>query len=110
MKAPHLDQLPDGIVTVVDYARLAKQQLDPGIWQYLEAGSGAGLTQAANRRAFEAVPLTPRPLADVRGGHTRLELFGQPLEHPILLAPIAYQRLFHPDGECASSLAAAAQG
>jgi len=108
--ALHLDQLPDGIVTAVDYARLAKQHLDPGIWQYLEAGSGAGLTQAANRQAFEAVPLTPRPLTDVRGGHTRLELFGQSLEHPILLAPIAYQRLFHPDGECASSLAAAAQG
>ena len=52
----------------------------------------------------------PRPLRDVRGGHTRLTLLGQELDHPILLAPVAYQRLFHPDGEAASAMAASAQG
>lgn len=55
------------------------------------------------------MPLRPRPLVDVRGGHTRIELFGETLGHPLLLAPIAYQRLQHPDGECASAMAAAAQ-
>lgn len=55
------------------------------------------------------MPLRPRPLTDVRGGHTRIELFGETLGHPLLLAPIAYQRLQHPDGECASAMAAAAQ-
>ena len=52
----------------------------------------------------------PRPLCHLVGGHTRLNLFGQALEHPILLAPVAYQRLFHPDGEVASAMAASAQG
>jgi 4-hydroxymandelate oxidase len=51
----------------------------------------------------------PRPLADVRGGHTRIELFGEMLGHPMLLAPLAYQRLYHPDGEQASAMAAHAQ-
>lgn len=110
MSPPRLDTLPDGIACAADYECHARTRLDPAAWQYLQEGSGAGLTLAANRRAFECATLTPRPLCDVRTGHTRLVLFGQHLDHPILLAPIAYQRLFHPDAECASAMAAAAQG
>jgi 4-hydroxymandelate oxidase len=107
---PQFDILPTGVTTATDYAAHARTRLDPVAWRYLQDGSGAGLTLAANRRAFDTQTLIPRPLADVRGGHTQLNLFGQMLEHPILLAPIAYQRLFHPDGEAASAMAAAAQG
>ena len=39
-----------------------------------------------------------------------MSLLGRTLRHPILLAPIAYQRLFHADGEVALGHAAAAQG
>lgn len=92
------------------YEVRAREVLDPVVWQYLSEGSGEGHTLAANRRALDAAVLMPRPLADVRGGHTRLELFGQRLEHPLILAPVAYQRLFHGEGERASALAAAAQG
>lgn len=110
MTEPRLDFIPPGLSTAADYEAHARARMDPAAWAYLQAGSGAGLSLAANRRAFEAMPLMPRPLADVGGGHTRLTLFGNPLEHPILLAPIAYQRLFHPDGERACAMAAAAQG
>jgi 4-hydroxymandelate oxidase len=110
MSEPRLDSLPAAIETAGDYEAHAAARLDPVAWRYLQDGSGKGLTLAANRRAFEAASLLPRPLVDVRGGHTRLNLFGQTLAHPIMLAPIAYQRLFHADGECASAMAAAAQG
>ena len=110
MTEPRRDALPAGIASAADYEPVARARLDPAAWAYLQAGSGRELTLAANRHAFDAVPLVPRPLADVRGGHTRLRLFGQDLAHPVLLAPIAYQRLFHPDGERASAMAAAAQG
>lgn len=98
------------IPSLADYERQAQQQLEPTVWHYLQDGCGAGLTLAANRQAYATRPLMPRPLVDVRGGNTQIQLFGQTLAHPILLAPIAYQRLFHADGECASALAAAAQG
>jgi 4-hydroxymandelate oxidase len=110
MTEPRLDSLPAGISTAADYEAHARERLDPGVWRYLQDGCGAGLTLAGNRHAFAAQALMPRPLSDVRGGHTRLTLFGQRLVHPILLAPIAYQRLFHPDGERACAMAAAAQG
>lgn len=107
---PKLTACPADVLTPADYAPHAEARLAPEIWRYLQDGSGQGLTLQANRRAFDQLPLMPRPLADVRGGDTRLTLFGQTLEHPFILAPIAYQRLFHADGECASALATVAQG
>jgi len=88
-----------------DFRPLALARLSQPVWSYLQGGDGG-----ENQRAFAAARLTPRPLCDVRGGHTRLTLFGQALDHPILLAPVAYQRLFHTGGETASAMAAAAQG
>jgi 4-hydroxymandelate oxidase len=42
------------------------------------------------------------------GAHTRLTLFDQPFDYPILLAPVAHQHLFHPEGELATARGAAA--
>lgn len=64
----------------------------------------------ANRSAWDQRLLYPRVLQTLAGGHTRIELLGRMLAHPILLAPVAFQRLAHPDGELASAYAAAAQG
>ena len=44
------------------------------------------------------------------GGHTRVDLLGRTWAHPLLVAPMAYQRLAHPHGEQATALAAAALG
>jgi 4-hydroxymandelate oxidase len=88
-----------------DYLPLAEARLTPAVRTYLQDGDGGD-----NERALGAARALPRALCDVRGGHTRLTLFGQALDHPVLLAPVAYQRLFHADGEAASAMAAAAQG
>jgi 4-hydroxymandelate oxidase len=97
-------QLP-AIERASDYQPLAQARLDATTWRYLQDGSSQ-----ANEQALASVPLVPRPLRALGGGHTRTALFGQALAHPIVLAPIAYQRLFHPEGEQASAMAAAAQG
>jgi 4-hydroxymandelate oxidase len=91
--------------SVGDYRKLAQQILPPGIWSYVSDGDSQ-----ANEDRLQSSRLMPRPLRDVRGGHTRLELFGQTFEHPLLLAPVAYQLLCHADGECGSAMAAGAQG
>ena len=93
---------------MADYERYARERLDANAWAYLSSGAGDELTVADNRCAFERWQLWPRVLNDVSAGHTALTVCGQPLAHPILLAPVAYQRLFHPDGELASMLGAAA--
>lgn len=95
--------------SIAEYAEQARKSLAPEIWQYLDAGTAANRTRHQNECAFDSINLIPRPLADVRGGHTRIELFGKTLTHPFLIAPIAYQRLFHPMGEVGVAMAALAQ-
>lgn len=95
--------------SIAEYAEQARKILAPEIWQYLDSGTAGNRTRHQNESAFDSIHLTPRPLSDVRGGHTRSELFGKTLTHPFLIAPIAYQRLFHPMGEVGMAMAALAQ-
>ena len=61
-----------------------------------------------NREAFSSLRLQGRVLADMSGAHTRLTLFDQPFDYPVLLAPVAHQTLFHPDGELETARGASA--
>ncbi len=71
-------------------------------WEYFSGGAGDELTMRWNHEAYERIRLLPRNLVDVSHLDTRVTLFGRQLPHPILLAPIAYQRLLHPKGELAA--------
>ena len=99
-----------GIVTLADHEAHARDRLDEKAWAYFSGGAADEITLRANRTAWDQRLLHPRVLQPTAGGHTRLELLGRTLAHPILLAPVAYQRMAHPDGELASAYAAAAQG
>lgn len=109
MNAPILGKIPPGVVTLADHEDHARRVLDPNALAYFAGGAGDELTLADNRAAWDRLRLLPRVLAPLAGGHTRLQLLGRSLAHPILLAPIAYQRLAHPEGELATAHAAAAQ-
>ncbi|HSV51174.1 MAG TPA: alpha-hydroxy acid oxidase [Burkholderiaceae bacterium] len=106
--APALAQLPAGVVTLADHEAHARTVLDANAWAYFSGGAGDEITLRANRCAWDALQLHPRVLRPLAGGHTRTELLGRTLAHPILLAPVAYQRMAHPDGELASAHAAQA--
>jgi 4-hydroxymandelate oxidase len=49
-------------------------------------------------------------MRDLSSVSTGLVLFGNPLAAPLLIAPMAFQRMAHPDGEVATARAAAAAG
>lgn len=97
-------------VNLDDYAALATQGLDDNARAYIDGGAGDEHTLRANRQAWADLRLRPRVLRDLAHGHTSVQLLGRTLAHPLMLAPVAYQRLVHPDGERATALAAAAQG
>jgi len=107
---PALEPIPPGIVTLGDHESHARSRLDDNAWSYFYGGAGDEITLRANRAAWDALQLAPRVLRDLVGGHTRLQLLGRTLAHPILLAPVAFQRMAHPDGELATAYAAAIQG
>ena len=110
MTAPLIEKLPEGLANLADFEAPAKARVTDNAWAYLNGGAADEITLRANRAAWDAIKLHPRVLRDLSGGHTRVTLLGRELLHPILLAPIAYQRLFHADGEVAIAHAAAAQG
>lgn len=103
-------ELPPGVASLDDYEQLARTRLDPYAWAYIAGGAADERTLAWNREAFDRFKLRGRVLADLKQAHTRVSLFGESLEHPILLAPVALQALAHPHGECETAPAAAAAG
>lgn len=109
MSDPLIEPLPEGVVNLADFEPAARARLNEQAWAYLSGGAADEITLRANRAAWDGIRLQPRVLRDLAGGHTRVSLLGREYLHPILLAPIAYQRLFHADGELAIAHAAAAQ-
>ena len=107
---PARHTIPPGLVTLADHEQHARTQLDDNAWAYFSGGAADEISLRANRSAWDALPLWPRVLRPLAGGHTRVPLLGRTLAHPILLAPVAFQRLAHPDGELAMAYAAAALG
>lgn len=107
---PALTAIPADIRSLAAYERRARQHLPPASWTYLQEGSGDDLTLAENRNAFDRIGLVPRVLQDLRQGTTQMALFGTRHATPLLLAPVAYQRIAHPDGELATVRAATAMG
>ncbi|TCZ60841.1 alpha-hydroxy acid oxidase [Roseicella aquatilis] len=102
--------IPPGTVSLSDYELAASRKIDAKAWAYIAGGSADELTLRANRDAFDRLRLQGRVLSDMQGANTRLTLLGQEMDHPILLAPVAFQRLVHPDGELAAAFGAAAIG
>jgi len=107
---PSLATIPPDLRTLADYERRARDHMAPASWAWLQEADGDGLTMADNRAAFDRLRLLPRMLRDLRGGATAIELMGAPHAAPILLAPVAYQRVAHPEGELATIRAATALG
>lgn len=79
----------------------------PIIAACLNGGAGDGLTQRWNEAAFDTLP---HVLRDPGACDTSVTLLGTRLNHPILVASLAWQRLIHPDAERATAAAATAQG
>jgi 4-hydroxymandelate oxidase len=93
-----------------DLAQAAAAVLPPEVWDFLAGGSGGERTLKANRAALDRVRLIPRILNDVSACSTGADLLGRPADLPLAIAPVAYQRLFHPDGELATARAAKTAG
>ena len=107
---PALQAVPGAIVNLADHEAHARSRLDGNAWAYFSGGAGDEISMAANRQAWDALTMWPRVLRPLAGGHTRVRLLGRELATPLLVAPMAFQRMAHADGELATAHAAAALG
>ena len=97
-------------LNVWDFERLAAERLDEGARGYYAGGAGDELTLQDNVEAFRRRRLRPRMLVDVEACTTATTVLGQDVSMPLLVAPVAFQRVAHPDGEVAMARAAKAAG
>ncbi|CAG2127960.1 alpha-hydroxy acid oxidase [Cupriavidus plantarum] len=98
--------IPPDTVSLRDYERRFHERVDAGIRGYIAGAAADGITQRENQAAFERIRLLPRVLADLSQATASRSLFGETLRHPILIAPTAYHKLVHPEGELAVARAA----
>lgn len=95
---------------VHDYERAAADSLPTGIWDFLAGGSGDERTVVANRTAWQRLGVLPRVLTGTGAADLTRRLLRTPASMPVAAAPMAYQRLVHPDGELALARGASAAG
>jgi 4-hydroxymandelate oxidase len=88
----------------------ARTRLERGVYDYIAGGADAERTLADNLAAWSRLRLRPRVLRDVSEVSTATTLLGTQVPTPLLVAPMAYHRMAHPDGEAASAAGAAAAG
>ncbi|MFO1387536.1 alpha-hydroxy-acid oxidizing protein [Cellvibrio sp.] len=104
-----LNYIPADIYCAQDYELLAQGFIPALSYAYaftIAGGSGRDQTLAANQAAFSKYPVVPRILRDLIQGNAQISLLGKNYSHPIFLAPVAYQKLAHPQGELDTARAA----
>jgi 4-hydroxymandelate oxidase len=94
--------------TVADYERAALRSMSEQARGYIEGGGGDEITLRDNADAWQRLALRPRMLTGVGDCDLRTRLLGVTRPHPVVIAPTAFQRLVHPDGEVGVARAAAA--
>ncbi len=96
--------------TVDDFEPVARERLPQDVYDFFAGGAGDEWTLAENRRAFDRWRLRPRYLRGPEAPDPSTTVLGVPVSFPLLVAPWAYQRMAHPDGEFATARAAASAG
>jgi len=99
-----------GPINVADFERLAAEKLERGPLDYFAGGAGDEVTLRENVEAWGHWRLRPRVLNDVREVSTAAEVLGKRVEMPVLVAPVAYQRMAHPEAESGMAAGAAEAG
>ncbi|HET7235757.1 MAG TPA: alpha-hydroxy acid oxidase [Actinomycetota bacterium] len=98
------------ILTVDDYEPLARERLPKDVYDYYAGGAGDEWSLAENRRTFDRWVIRPRMLTGAWPVDPSTEILGTKVEVPVFVAPWAYQRMAHPDGELATARAAGRAG
>ncbi len=97
-------------VAVHEYEALARAVLPRPTFEYISTGSADQVTLRENLAALQRVRVLPPLLRGVSQPDLSTSALGQRISLPVILAPVAAQRMYHPDGGLASARAAASAG
>ena len=88
----------------------AQERLDPMLFDYIAGGAGDEWTLRENRVAWSRLQLLPQMLRGVGQRDLRTTVLGTPVSFPVLVPPMGFHGLCHPDAEVATARATAVAG
>jgi 4-hydroxymandelate oxidase len=100
----------DAVLSLPEFEEHARRCMSAMVYEFVASGAADEHTLRWNREAYDRIRLRPRVLYDVSAVDMRVTLFGRELPFPILMAPTAYHRTIHPEGEIATARGAGAAG
>ncbi len=98
------------LLNLREFEPLARETLSQMIFDYYAGGANDDLTLHENEAAYQRIFLRPRMMTGMAERTMHTTVLGQSMKAPVLIAPMAYMMMAHPDGESAMSRAAAARG
>ena len=98
------------VVNIEDLRRIAQRRLPRAVFDYLDGGAEGEITLAENCRAFRDVTFRPRGAVAVHDCSLKTTVLGHEISLPMMLAPVGYSRMMHPEGEVAAARAAGKAG
>ncbi len=98
------------LFNVYQFEKEASQKLSKNIFDFFAGGAGEELSLRENSAAFDRLKLIPRMLKGIDSFNLSTKILGQNVSFPVLIAPMAFQRLVHKQGEMAVAKAASQHG
>ena len=98
------------LISVFDYEAAARAKLPKTAYDYYRSGANDEITLHENHAAYERIKLKPKVLLDTSKRDLSTTVLGQTVSMPILVAPTAFHRMAHPEGEVATARAAGQAG
>ncbi len=93
-------------VSIDELRSLCKRRVPLMAFEYLDGGAEDEVTLRRNRQAFERIGFAPRTLVDVRERSQAIEIFGQAIRSPLIIAPTGFNGMLRQHGDLALAAAA----
>ena len=96
------------IINLFDFEKAAQGKMSKMAYEFVASGAADEFTVRWNREALDKLKIQTEVLNDVAKLDTRVTLFGKEMPYPIMIAPTAFHKIMHPEGEIATARGAGA--
>ncbi len=96
------------IINLFDFEKAAQGKMSKMAYEFVASGAADEFTVRWNREALDKLKIQTQVLNDVARLDTKVTLFGKEMAYPIMIAPTAFHKLMHPEGEMATARGAGA--
>ncbi|NIO05650.1 MAG: alpha-hydroxy-acid oxidizing protein [Proteobacteria bacterium] len=97
-------------INLYDFETIMRVKLPKMAYDYYASGAHDEITLRENHAAFDRIRLRYRVLRDVSQRDLSTTVMKEPISMPVVIAPTAFHRMAHPDGEIATTKAASKAG